>query len=181
MIYLLSVDPGLRKSGVALWRRGGLVFARLIEPKSDGPEISDVVEAMMSSVCGWILRDCGAGDPTGSRTPWLRLVCERPRTYGGRVSGNADANDLIAVALVAGAILGRLGCPAALPLPEDWKGGISKPKTKAQYERDGYPVEERARGKLSPSELACVEWPRDWKKRLDVADAIGIGLWALGR
>lgn len=181
MSYLLSVDPGLRKSGAALWHDGELLAAKLIESKSEAKEIPILVEMMTRLICS-----IGAPHPDGQRgllglaRDGLQLVCERPRTYSGR-AGRGDANDLIAVALVVGALLGRLSCPTALPLPEEWKGGIPKPKTKVEYLRDGYPVEERVRAKLSPVEAARVEWPRDWRKKMDVSDALGIGLYALGR
>jgi hypothetical protein len=182
MSYLLSVDPGLRKCGAVLWHDGELLAARLLEERSDSEEVRDVVEAMVFEVVTWWTEVYFRDRYTVPFIPGdsLRLVCEYPRTYGGR-SSRGDANDLISVALVAGAILGRLACPSRLMLPEDWKGGIPKPQTKAEYLRDGYPVEERTKAKLSPAELARVEWPRDWKKRLDVADALGIGLWALKR
>lgn len=181
MSYLLSVDPGLRKSGAALWHDGELVAAKLIEPKSDDTDVALVIEAMASDMREWLRSfPLPHGHDGYGMVPIMRLVCERPRTYGGR-AGRGDANDLIAVALVVGALLGRLSCPTTLPLPEDWKGGIPKPQSKAEYLRDGYPVEERVRAKLSPVEAARVEWPRDWRKKMDVSDALGIGLYALGR
>lgn len=180
MSYLLNVDPGLRKCGAALWHEGELLSARLLESEPDSDDMHALVQAMTYAVCTWTMLEVLGGFALSLLSSHLHLVCEYPRTYGGR-SNRGDANDLISVALVAGAILGRLACPSRLMLPEDWKGGIPKPQTKAEYLRDGYPVEERTKAKLSPAELARVEWPRDWKKRLDVADALGIGLWALKR
>lgn len=188
MNYLLSVDPGLRKSGAALWHDGELVSAKLIEPDCDDSgvaDVADVVAAMSSDVRGWCANVYDVDSAPRARAiealkPWLRLVCEYPRTYGGR-AGKGDANDLISVALVAGAILGRLGCPSQLVLPREWKGGIPKPQTKAEYLRDGYPVEERVKLKLTTTELIRVELTRDWWKNMDIWDALGIGLWALKR
>lgn len=182
MTYLLSVDPGLRKSGAALWHDGELVAAKLIEPKSDDTDVALVIEAMASDMHEWLrsFPSCPCGHDGYGLVPIMCLVCERPRTYGGR-AGRGDANDLIAVALVVGALLGRLSCPTALPLPKEWKGQLPKPQTKAEYLSDGYPVEERVRAKLSLAEAARVEWPKDWKKKMDVSDALGIGLWALKR
>lgn len=185
MSYLLSLDPGLRKCGVALWRGGELVAARLLVSERAPSQVEDVaadVAAMAEAVCYF-----GAPHPGGGQRglldlarDGLRLACEYPRTYGGRAS-RGDANDLVSVALVAGAIQGRLGCASTFVLPEEWKGGIPKPDSKAAYLRDGYPVEERAKLKLTTTELIQVDLTRDWRKNMDVWDAVGIGLWALKR
>lgn len=179
MSYLLSIDPGLRKCGAALWHDSELVEARLLVGEHEGREVDVTVAVMVDAAIAWCI-DVYDVASIGSLKPWLHLAVEYPRTYGGR-SSRGDANDLIGVALVAGAILGRLGCPAQLLLPEEWKGRIHKPESKAEYERDGYVVEARARAKLSAAELERVEWGKDWKKRMDVSDAVGIGLHVLGR
>lgn len=180
MSYLLSVDPGLRKAGWALWLNDELQAARIIETKAE-EGITNAIEAMTHELCQRWLNEYKRQWCTEPFIPGhsLRLACEYPQTYGGRAK-KGDANDLIAVALVAGALVGRLGVPSRLILPREWKGSISKPETKAEYERDGYVVEERNKAKLSAEEYHRIEWPRDWKKRLDVADAVGIGLYALG-
>lgn len=179
MSYLLSIDPGLRKCGSALWRNGQLVAAQLIVGDARGSlDEAGVVEKIVSEIETWVQLE--------SSFEFLRyqnskMVCEYPRTYGGRAK-KGDANDLVGVALVAGAVLGRLACPSRLVLPEDWKGSAPKPQGKAEYLRDGYVVEQRATLKLSSGELTRVRLPgKDWRKALDVWDAVGIGLWALGR
>jgi len=93
-----------------------------------------------------------------------------------------DANTLIELGCVVGAVVGALGVPARIVRPHDWKGSIRKPERKIDYELDGYVVEHRARNHLSPQEAAAVKWPTsNWKRMLDVADGVGIGLWALRR
>lgn len=182
MTYLLSVDPGLRKCGAALWRGPELVAAELVIGERAGDDVAQTVTRMKTEISHW--EPIKSNDDRHITPLWLvvkhelEVVCEYPRTYGGRAS-RGDANDLVGVALVVGAILGRLACPSRLVLPEEWKGNAPKPDTKAEYERDGYVPEERARAALSADELACVRLPRDWRKKLDVWDAVGIGLWAL--
>lgn len=171
MTYLLSIDPGLRKCGAALWHGPELIVAELVLGEREGDDVANTVEGMRDAIVHWFDFEC-------SYLKCTHIICEYPRTYGGRAS-RGDANDLVGVALVVGAILGRLACPSRLVLPEDWKGNAPKPDTKAEYERDGYVPEERARAALSPEELARVRLPRDWRKKLDVWDAVGIGLWVL--
>ncbi len=99
------------------------------------------------------------------------LVIELPQVYQhGRSKG--DPNDLIRVAFYAGAVAGALGYFGGLltgklltPTPGDWKGQVPK----AIHH-------ERIRRVLSTKELGLVS-------RVDhnVMDAVGLGLWALGR
>ena len=93
-----------------------------------------------------------------------RTVVERPQVYNQR-KWKGDPNDLVGVALVAGAVA-ALFPPADFVLPHAWKGSAPKDV-----------VEKRVRKTLAPDELQLVAGA----KKSDVWDAVGVGLWALGR
>ena len=169
MSTLLSVDPGLRGCGCALWRDGYLARAAYV-PGCDDREapFADVVEEMAKAVIDWQAQ-VRAFFVTHEGP--IRLVVERQRVYGGRAA-RGDASDLIDVAVVVGAIVGRLDVPSRIVLPQEW--GCAEKTVNM----------ERAKRDLSPAELARVELPgsrgRVNKKLAEnVFDAICIGLWAL--
>jgi hypothetical protein len=176
MNILLSIDPGLRGCGCALWRDGELQCAEYVRGcKDNAAAFADVVEEMGQEIESWAQHESNFDFLTFIDS-WL--VIERQRVYGGRAA-RGDASDLIDVAVVVGAIVGRLGVPTRIIHSQDWKGTIKKPRTKAEYRRDGYVVENRTQRDLSPEELARIELVKNWDDNLDVWDATGIGLWAL--
>lgn len=158
---LISIDPGLRASGCAMWRDGLLERAALVSSLSESAATCEAVLTMVREVAQWV-------DDVGWSSD-LRVICEYPRTYGGRAS-RGDANDLIAVALVSGALVNEFSGATAsrLVLPQEWKGSAPKSATEA-----------RAREDLSRDELARVKLPRGARAAENVWDAVGIGLWAL--
>jgi len=168
MSTLLSVDPGLRGCGCALWRDGQLVRAAYRLGNSDqNASFADVVESMAYSVYlfAW---DYRPNDEDGNPHA---VVIERQRVYGGRAK-RGDASDLIDVAVVVGTVVGRLGAPSRIVLPQEW--GCAEKSVNM----------ERAKRDLSPAELTRVELPgsrgRVNKKLAEnVWDAVAIGLWAL--
>jgi hypothetical protein len=132
--------------------------------------------------CGWaifeggILTHAGA-DPFG-RAVWgaffpaaSLVVVERPQIYGVDKS-RADPNDLITLAVKVGricALAEECGAKCETVLPREWKGNLPKDV-----------CHERALGKLSPDERrALPELPRS--VRHNMLDAVGIGLWKIGR
>lgn len=168
MSFLLSIDPGIRGVGAALFDDGVLLVAEYVknpEKKGGGPREALALARVVDEWCTAI---------TSSRVH--HLVLEWPQTYGGR-SAKGDTNDLFALAAVDGAIAGRVGAQTIDHLvPHDWKGSIGKPKPGSVYV-----IESRVRAQLSSLELPRVRWPNAVKLTFDVTDAIGIGLHALGR
>jgi len=169
MSTLLSVDPGLRGCGCALWRDGQLVRTAYVRGSDDQEaSFADVVEAMAEAAHTW-QAEVRAFFVTHEGP--MRLVIERQRVYGGRAA-RGDASDLIDVAVVVGAIVGRLGVPSRIVLPQEW-GCAEKSVNMERVKRD-----------LSLAELARVELPGSRgrvNKKLseNVYDAVAIGLWAL--
>jgi hypothetical protein len=172
MSTLLSVDPGLRGCGCALWRDGQLVRAAYVRGSADQREaFVDVILNMAGNV-EVFMTAAGSIDLLFDYAI-ASLIIERQRVYGGRAA-RGDASDLIDVAVVVGAIVGRLGVPSRIVLPQEW--GCAEKSVNM----------ERAKRDLSPEELARVELPgsrgRVNKKLAEnVWDAVAIGLSELKR
>lgn len=149
---LIAIDPGLRQCGVALFALGRLYRAFIVKG-STAPSGPGVWAAMAAAV-----RPGGMGSPG--------LAIEFPKAYpGGRQA--ADPADLLELAAVIGAIT-QVYEPHGVTryFPREWKGQMDKVTCKAR-------VVER----LSQVELAAVER----KNNHNVWDAVGIGLFHLGR
>lgn len=103
-MLLLSVDPGVKACGMAVWQDGQLLSA-----------------SMESDLC------CFPGFVTLHslcyKVDWLAI--EKPQVYRqSRLKG--DPNDLIDVAIVVGQVMARVDRPADLYRPRDWKGTVDK-------------------------------------------------------
>lgn len=175
MTWLLSVDPGVRRCGCALWEGPELRAAALVDvdPRNKRSWYH-AVHDLSYAIRRW----------SWKRLPAVlhlvnRLVVEMPQTYGGRAE-RGDANDLIMLAYSVGQIVARSPADEMLLVhPREWKGSVPKSTSKAEYERNGYVIELRARRELG-AEVSRVDLPPTaWRTKLDVWDAVGIGLWDL--
>lgn len=147
----MSVDPGKRLCGVAVWSDRKLVRAGLVTTDLEGPERW---AALARGVAAW------AGGPV------QHLTVEMMQVYAH--DGAGKAADLLDLAAVAGAVAGHLQCPSLLaPLPGTWKG---------QVPRDV--LAEREMRKWSASDPR-IEKPRSKKLLGDVAAALALGRWTL--
>lgn len=106
-----------------------------------------------------------------------RVVVERPRARHPRETpgGVKGYQALIDITFAGALYAGHCGAPVETVFPDEWKGGTSKAVTKV------YVVEQRAKSILFDDELKRVELPRAKTKHHNVWDAVGIGLFALGR
>ena len=120
---LLSVDPGLRGCGCALWKNSKLIAATYVSPIKQ-LTLQDAVDAMAFAV----------SDSLGA-TLIQKLVIEFPQTYGGRAA-KGDANDLLAIATVVGALQIALGVPTTYVRPREWKGQLKKEVVQARLRND---------------------------------------------
>ena len=144
---LLAVDPGTNVTGWA-----SFADARRVEC---GGWRADGLYEMLSKLL--LVRE-------NEKFASERTAVERPQVYSQR-KWRGDPNDLVGVALVAGAVA-ALFPPVDFVLPHTWKGSAPKDV-----------VAERVRGALSEEELRRLP-P---KMRHDVWDAVGLGLWSLNR
>ncbi len=141
----LAIDPGVKHLGVAMFEGDRLVCAALVKTE-DRPALAE------------ILFTYGYPDLT---------VIEVPQCYQ-RSKSKGDPNDLIAVALVVGALQERLQ-RVELVKPRVWKGAVKKEV-----------MLKRIAGKLTPEEQAILpKLPKTLAH--NVLDAVGIGLFSVGR
>lgn len=161
--YLVSVDLGKHKVGVALWGVaythnayfGGLISAVTVDPGDVGPHV--VAEKVLTDVYRpHITRE---GVPIYS-TYW---VCEWPMKYADKRLYHEDIEHLHAT---GDAIAKLVGGWDAKYRPGQWKGNVPKA-----------PHHRRLARELSEEERAIAPPAKDH----DAWDAIGIGLYALGR
>lgn len=107
------------------------------------------------------------------------------------VYGQDKARDMINLAHAAGELVGRLQerwclLQVVYVMPRDWKGAAPKPETKREYEARGYATEHQVRSRLASAEAGLLSeaqerYGKQWQKKLDLVDAVGIGLHHLGR
>lgn len=169
-MILLSVDPGLRGCGLSLWEGAELIRAAYVENSEREDSGPLAARSMALAVSAW----CAGTLPLQAVDA---LILEFPTVYGGRAS-RGDARDLFPLAAVDGAI--AMAFPEASVShvePHDWKGSVKKPKRAS----DTYAIAARVVERLGADERARVEWPKSAKLRMDVADAVGVGLHRLGR
>ncbi len=155
---ILSVDPGIRGCGVALFRDEDLERAAYVPnpaKRGNGPE---ECARMGAAVIHW------------TRIFVLTLCVEWPRihTQGQR---KGDPNDLLALAGVDSAIAAGIGFNVKIVryFPEQWKGTLDADVMTARIE-----------SRLSEEERARIE-PGAASLRHNTVDAIGIGLHYLKR
>lgn len=168
-MIVVSIDPGIRGCGVAVWINGVLQIAAYVPNSSkSGAGPAECVEMALAIKVWLALYAIPRVDV---------LVVEWPQMYGGRAS-RGDSNDLLPLTGVDCAIA-ALHPNAAVHhyVPHSWKGSIEKPKKAA----DPYPIEERVKKKLTPEENSRVHWPKSEKHGWDVSDGLGVGLKFLGR
>lgn len=167
MSILVSVDPDTVRPGVAIFRNGFLVDARA------APSVDDA----LAYVAGFL---SAAGGP-----PARRLVIEMPQQY----RGVGRVKDFLRLAAVVGRFeqaAFAAGAGFLAVAPHKWKGG-TVPKA---------PMSRRIWRELRDFERQCVQGISVKQRDAlggehgrgvasgaasEITDAIGIGLWALGR
>lgn len=163
MTFLVSIDPGVSASnatGVAIWRDdGSMLDCALVRPKPK-TRLEERVRGIVAHTRVYLIAH------TGIET-W-QVVLEIPRVYHGK--GKGDLNDLIDVATLVGG-LATLGSSTHFVTPSEWKGQAPKDVTAR-----------RVLERLTPAERELFndcDGPDGLKH--NVLDAIGIGLWKVGR
>lgn len=175
---LLALDPSIRSPGVALFRHGILVAADRVKIPGSIHKlpIGTRCERVAREVADWWRQEC-------DDTPYVirTVIFEWPQIYRFTKS-SGDPNDLVPLGavgiafqmLVSAANLTRNARPPELltPQPAEWTGQLPKSKTGDPWLS---PRGARIKGKLQPGELSKVP------AQHDAIDALGLGLWALGR
>lgn len=158
---LISVDPGLRACGVAVFRESVLSRALFVV----SPERS------ARGGAAWVAMAWAVAQAVAAES-WTSAVVEFPQQYDGE-SHEVDRRDLSELTAVAGAVALVLSAKASVlwtPVPREWKGQVPK-------DVHG----RRILSRLTPAETYRVEWPKAERFRHNVTDAIGLGLRRIGR
>ena len=148
---LVSVDPGKRRCGVAVWVDGVLAWAGLVAVRTTARMVW-TANRMACAVRDAVLAHGGAG------AVW---VVEDQVDYPGQGAKQSDLDSLRAVVRSLRAVSDSLSTVR----PSEWKGNVPKPV----HHR-------RVRAVLSSAELGRLS-----SLDLDTLDAVALGLWALGR
>lgn len=101
------------------------------------------------------------------------VVIERPMIYPDQRLWKGDPDDIVRLAMTVGCLINdceRRGCRVSTCRPADWKGQLKKD-----------PTEARVISKLSDDEAELVELPSAESLEHNVIDAVGLGLWLVGR
>lgn len=158
-MIVVSIDPGVRACGVAVWMDGNLLAAAHVKSRCKEDD-SLAWDAMARAVVRYVdttLFAIGAD----RLAPPDHLVIEFPQTYGGR-SAKGDTNDLLQLAAVVSAICTRFGS-ITIWRPREWKGSVPKEVTARRVD-----------ARLSAAEKSRIHWPAP-SLRHNVYDAIAIG------
>lgn len=185
---LLTLDPSARSTGAALWEaRSGayeLLAARRVRPPAGCSALHRAV-AVATELRDWLLDlrppcHCGntpcAFEGDDYEIPLHLFVSEVPQVRGaGR--GKGDPNDLLLMCLVVGAVAEAFSCEEMCDtVTPEWCG--STPKVESGDPRRGVRGA-RIWERLSPAEQQVLVDSDEMQH--DVFDAVGVGLWALGR
>lgn len=163
MTTLLAVDPGLSHPAGALFVSGELQKASRIKiPKGINTKtpILERCRAIALAIAEW------------SEVTPDQIVVEYPQIYTADKS-KGDPNQLVPLAAIGASLAGLFpGVPVASPRPQEWTGGVPKSETGDPWKSP--------RGQRVWSRLSVEERNRVIPSH-DAIDAVGIGLWGLGR
>ncbi len=159
---ILAVDPGLRYPAAALFIDGRLLVASRV--KVPGSLTKEPIGERMRRVARLILE-------WTTHLPHT-VVCEYPQVYVTARS-KGDPNDLLPLVGIGMHLAGLLDVPVLCPTPAEWLGGNSPKST------TGDPWTS-VRGQCVARRLDAEERSRVTPSH-DAIDAVGIGLWAVGR
>jgi hypothetical protein len=169
---VIAFDPGLREAGLAVFKDGVLTFATLVQSKEKKARGGRAWWFMGSAVRAALVNVVYLGGEPGIFRKPFTFVSEIPQVYREGKSANVDPEDLTNLTGVVGAVIGFLDPDEVETyVPAQWKGQVPK----EIHNR-------RIIATLTPNEqtlLANVKCPVSLKH--NVVDAVGIGLFALGR
>lgn len=159
---LISVDPGVRACGCAVWHEGQLQRAALVRnPFTRGQDAAAAL-AMGDAVLEWW--------GMGRRALGHELAIECPRVYEATFQKGDQNTSIIPLSLVVGAVTGALGLKTHQFFPRDWKGTCDADRVLIPLVQSRISPAERARVQLPSESLAHNVW-----------DGVGVGLKLLGR
>lgn len=150
---LFCIDPGKHHFGWAVFHGP----RRTLLEAGDWPTWEGGLEGLAT---------CAIGQPQ------VKVLCEYPQVYAPRHS-KGDPNDLLALAETIGALryIFRRAAVWETTSPHAWKGTVPK-----------HVFLRRIQSRLDENEVKVITWADAPALRVgDMIDAIGLGLWKLGR
>lgn len=171
-MILLTVDPSIRSAGVALFADGRLYGCTKLRGIDTAVNVVSRCRAMAQAIAAFV-----DGHPDVVAVEWPRVL-----PYGAK-GATGQPNDLFGLAGVCAAVAALY--PTAQMesyLPDEWQPA---PKVSAERKRRGLgPIDSEAF--TSPRGLRIMSRLADDERALvprshDAVDAVGIGLYALGR
>lgn len=156
MAIRYSIDPGVGGTGVARWNGLNLIKAFTLHSKEESWLYSAEAIALQ------LREEFEFNRPSGID----RFFVESPVYFGGKNRVVAESGDLCKLAMLAGMILHecmRFSRMVELVTPGEWKGNLPKSVCAARIRR--------TMGREFPN----------YRLSNHAVDAIGIGLWSLGR
>lgn len=167
---LVSIDPGLRSCGVAIWRKTQLYHAAHVKSLGREEEVAEQWLLMADTLWNHVIE---TSRKVGARTEdRVTIAIEKPQVYA-RSRSKGDPNDLINLAGVVGAITELLGrsfdAKVVAYLPAEHKGNVPKEVTA-----------DRMFQRLTDMEKGRLVLPAKSLQH-NVFDAVWIGLYHLGR
>jgi len=175
---LVTIDPGTKGCGVAVFEHGLLVWAEYVTPEIVADDEFGKALHMAHAVYSRL-----ADNFYGKA--FDELVLERPKVHTTATS-KGDPDDLIRLALTVGAIGAWVyATHRRTILPREWKGQVPKnnnPELDIMISRIkkrlNFPLEDRV--VVRPKRVTSGPGV-PYRLQHNVWDAVGIGLWALGR
>lgn len=167
-VTLIAIDPGLRGCGLAVFKAGKLYRAEYVR-NHDKSNRGPVAHMVMAEAIAHAAQDC-----VGYATTPNHVTVEFPQIYSGPQKG-IDMNDLLDIAGVASACMATVAAWLAIQdsdcrwsLPAGWKGNIKKEI-----------MTNRILASLTDAERGLIV--SAGAKDHNTVDAVGVGLWQLGR
>ncbi len=163
MKRLLSLDPGIRGCGAALFEDGRLVACDYVKnPVKKGDDFEAMLK-MARQVAGWV-------SDKGLSISFYEAVIEHPRIYTVSKS-KGDNNDLLPLVGV-GCAVATFATSATRVFPHEWKGQVPKDV-----------CHQRIRSRLDMDETNVLNDACARAKSLahNTLDAVGIGLHHVDR
>lgn len=160
----ISIDPGVRYAGVALFQGAVLLQGCKVKSPKDLLALKDTghnATLLANTVRDWVVEKLQNIDASETH---VVVEGQQTRTYG-----KGDPQVLVQLALTSGILLGKLSALRCVTQtvyvpPTSWKGSLEKSM-----------MLNRIRNNLSPAELLRTKTDKD------TLDAVGIGLWYLKR
>lgn len=169
MRHVLALDPSVRSPGLALFADGQLTRACNLPIKRSSTATQNDSQLGPSEFARWhhVARYIIDTMPTDIHT----VVFELPQIYTWG-KGKGDPNQLLALAGVGAIVAAHYNTFTLSPRPAEWIGQVPK-STKGSALTS--PRALKILSRLSTEERALVP------DQHDAIDAVGLGLWALGR